>query len=67
MTKGSIFAFLDSSVYYNNESVKKLGYNPFLIFHLKTNASLLVKQLICKSNKTRPHQRDARLLIHAVF
>lgn len=67
MAKGSIFSFLDSSIYCNSESVKTLEYNPFLIFHLKTSALLPTMLLICKSNKTRRHQRDARLLVHAVF
>lgn len=39
MTKDSFFAFSDLLVWNNSESAGKLEYNPFLIFHLKINAS----------------------------
>lgn len=40
MTKDSFFAFLDSSIYYNSESVKRLEYNLILEFRLTLNAWL---------------------------
>lgn len=44
-----------------------LEYNLVPVFLLTTNALLLKRRLICKSNKIQPRQRDARLLIHAEF
>ena len=67
MTKDLFFAFSDLLVWNNSELTGMLEYNPVPEFLLKINALLLTRRLICKSNKIQPRQRDARLLIHAVF
>lgn len=67
MTKDSFFAFSDSLIWNNNGSTRRLEYNPVPEFLLKTNALLLTRRSIYKLNKIQPHQRDAHLLVHAVF
>lgn len=67
MTKDLFFAFSDSPIWNNSESIKMLEYNQALVFRLKINALLSERRSIYKLNKIPPRQHDAYLLIHAVF